>query len=81
MMDTKVLVWLGMANKGKGKNIIIDDPRTKNVSRGVDTRKALDKRKANRIEGAREGGKHDRVPNHGHVSYIHRSVQTIRPDN
>jgi hypothetical protein len=51
LMDIKVLVWPGVANKGKGKNIIIGDPRTQNVSRGVDTLKALDKRKANKTGG------------------------------
>jgi hypothetical protein len=38
----KVLVRLEMFDKGKGKNIIIGDPRTSNISQGGIARKAPD---------------------------------------
>jgi hypothetical protein len=47
----KVLVWPEVANKGKGKNIFIGDPRTSNGSRGVVAQKALGK-KTNKTRGA-----------------------------
>jgi hypothetical protein len=37
----KVLVRPEMADKSKSKNIIIDDPRTLNISQKEDARKAL----------------------------------------
>ena len=40
-----------MADKGKGKNIVIGDPRTSNISQGGIARKALDK-KTNKSRGA-----------------------------
>jgi hypothetical protein len=68
MYEKKVLIWSETTDKSKGKNIIIGSPHTPNLSRGVVTRKALDKRKANKIGGI--GGKHILVPNHGHLSYV-----------
>jgi hypothetical protein len=47
----KILVLPCAADKGKGKNIIIGDPRTPNISHRVVTRKAPDKRKTGGIEG------------------------------
>jgi hypothetical protein len=41
----KVLVRPCVADKGKGKNIIIGDPHTPNISHRVVTPKAIDKRK------------------------------------
>jgi hypothetical protein len=40
----KVLVRPKMANKGKGKSIVIGDPRTLNISQGGIARKAPDKK-------------------------------------
>jgi hypothetical protein len=55
MNGKKVLIWLEMADKGKGKNIVIGDPRTTNLSQGMTTQKALDKkgtiRTTNKIGG------------------------------
>ena len=47
-VDKKVVVRPYSADKGKGKNIIIGDPRVPNLSRVVVTRKAPNKRKANK---------------------------------
>jgi hypothetical protein len=46
----KVLARLEMADKGKGKNIIIGDPRISNISQKEITQKALDE-KAKRSRG------------------------------
>jgi hypothetical protein len=51
-VDKKVLVRPYSADKGKGKNIIIGDPRAPNLTHGVVTQKAIDKRKANKTEYA-----------------------------
>jgi hypothetical protein len=48
----KVLVRPEMADKGKGKSIIIGDPRTSNILLGGITKKALDK-KTNKSRGAK----------------------------
>jgi hypothetical protein len=64
----KVLVRPCAADKGKGKNINISDPHTPNLSCRVFTRKALDKTKANKAEGA--GGKHD----HSHMSCVRQKA-------
>jgi hypothetical protein len=61
-MDKKVLVRPYSADKGKGKNIIISDPRAPNLAHGVVTRKALDKRKANKT-GCAMGMVHQVCPN------------------
>jgi hypothetical protein len=58
-VDKKFLVRPCSADKGKGKNIIIGDPRMPNLSRGVVTRKAPDGRKANKTGGAEGHGKPD----------------------
>jgi hypothetical protein len=47
-VDKKVLVQPYSADKGKGKNIIIGDPRASHLTHGVVTRKTPDKRKANK---------------------------------
>jgi hypothetical protein len=47
-VDKKVLVQPYSIDKGKGKNIIIGDPRAPHLTHGVVTRKAPDKRKANK---------------------------------
>jgi hypothetical protein len=44
-----ILVWTCAADKSKGKNIVIANPRMPNMSHRVVTRKAPDKRKT---EGA-----------------------------
>jgi hypothetical protein len=51
--EKKVLLWPCAADKGKDKNITIGDPSTPNLSHIVVTWKALDKRMANKIRGAR----------------------------
>jgi hypothetical protein len=51
-VDKKVLVRPYSDDKGKGKNIIIGDPRAPHLTHGVVTRKAPDKRKANKTECA-----------------------------
>jgi hypothetical protein len=55
MNDKKVLVQLEVADKGKGKSIVTNDPRMPNMSREVVTKKAPDKRDIVRLEvlGAR----------------------------
>jgi hypothetical protein len=42
--DKKVLIRSEMSNKGKGKSVVIGGPCTLNLSRGVDTRKASNKK-------------------------------------
>jgi hypothetical protein len=56
LVDKKVLVRPYSADKGKGKNIIVGDPRVPNLSHGEVTRKDPDRRKANKTEGARGHG-------------------------
>jgi hypothetical protein len=72
----KVLLWPCATNKSKDKNIIIGDPRTPNMSRRVVIRKAPDKRKTEALEG-----KHDRTPDHGHLSYVCRTIWVLRSDS
>jgi hypothetical protein len=55
-VDKKVLVRPCSPDKGKGKNIIVGDPHVPKLSREVVTRKAPDKRKANKTVGARVYG-------------------------
>jgi hypothetical protein len=43
LASKKVLVWPKVADKVKGKNIIIRDPRTSNISQGEIGQKALDR--------------------------------------
>ena len=52
----KVLVWPEMANKGKGKGIVIGDPRMSIISQKEIARKASGE-KAKRFEDA--GGRHN----------------------
>jgi hypothetical protein len=54
LASKNILVWPEVADKSKGKNIIIGDPRTSNVSHGGVARKAPDK-KTNK-SGGTEGG-------------------------
>jgi hypothetical protein len=54
LASKRVLVRLEVANKGKGKNIIIGDPLTSNISQGGIARKASDK-KTNKSGGAGAG--------------------------
>jgi hypothetical protein len=56
--STKVLVRLEVTNKGKGKNIIIGDPRTSNISQEGIAQKARD-RKTNKSGGT--GGRLNRA--------------------
>jgi hypothetical protein len=70
------LVWPCATDKGKGKNIIISDPRMLNISRRVLTRKASNKRK-----NGGTGGKHDRTPDYDHLSCVRWTVQALRPDS
>jgi hypothetical protein len=53
-----------VADKGKGKNIVISDPRMSNISQGGIARKALD-RKTNKSGGAGEQAQPSRakIPN------------------
>jgi hypothetical protein len=51
LASTKVLVQLEVANKGKGKNIVIGDPRTSNIPQEGIAQKARDK-KTNKSGGA-----------------------------
>jgi hypothetical protein len=62
----KVLVRPEVADQGKGKNIVIDDPRTSNISQEEIARKAPD-RKTNKLGGA--GGR------------LMRTVQLTQPDS
>jgi hypothetical protein len=55
-VDKKILVRPYSTDKGKGKNIISDDPRVTNLTHGMVTRKAPDKRKTNQTGGARGHG-------------------------
>ena len=48
----KASVWPEVADKGKGENIVISDPRTSNISQEEIARKALDK-KTSKSGGAR----------------------------
>jgi hypothetical protein len=48
----RVLVWPEAANKDKGKNIAIGDPRMSNISKGEIASKAPDRR-TNKSEGTR----------------------------
>jgi hypothetical protein len=72
----KFIVRPCAADKSKDRNIVIGDPYTPNMSHRVVTRKALDKIK---IEGAR--GKHDRTPDHDHLSCVRRTVRVLRSDS
>jgi hypothetical protein len=56
LVDKKVLVRPCSADKAKGKNIIMRDPRAPNLSHGEVTRKAPDRRKANKTRGIRGHG-------------------------
>jgi hypothetical protein len=71
-----VIVRPRATDKSKAKNIIIGDPCKPNISCRVVTQKALDKRKT---RGTR--GKHDRTPDHGHLSCVRRTVRVLRPDS
>jgi hypothetical protein len=55
LTDKKDLVRPDVGNKDKGKNIIIDNPRTSNISQEVVTRKAANKRRTKKT--GRVGGK------------------------
>ena len=44
LANTKVMVRLEVDDKGKGKNIVIGDPRMSNISLGVIAQKALNKK-------------------------------------
>jgi hypothetical protein len=50
LANKRVLVRLEVADKGKGKNIVIGDPRTSNISQGGIAQKAPEK-KTNKSEG------------------------------
>lgn len=52
LANKKVMVRLEVADKGKGKNIVIGEPRMSNISLGVIAQKALGK-KTNKSRGAR----------------------------
>jgi hypothetical protein len=52
LANKKVLVRPKVADKGKGKTIVIGDPRTSNISLGVIAWKAPDK-KTNKARGTR----------------------------
>jgi hypothetical protein len=51
LASKRVLVRPEVVDKGKGKNVIIDDPRTSNISQGGSAWKASD-RKTNKSGGA-----------------------------
>jgi hypothetical protein len=72
----KFIVRPCAADKSKDKNIVIGDPCTPNMSHRVVTRKDLDKRKT---KGA--GGKHNRTPDHGHLSCVRQTVRVLRSDS
>jgi hypothetical protein len=56
LTNKKVLVRPEVADKDKGNNIVIGDPRTSNTSRGVVAQKALGKN-TNKTRGARGQGR------------------------
>jgi hypothetical protein len=75
----KVLVRPDMADKYKGKNIIIGSPRTSEISQGVNTQEALDKR-INKTGGARAStiGKPIKAPCPTHHRHFGACAQTVR---
>jgi hypothetical protein len=71
LASKKVLVRLEVADKGKGKNIIIGDPRTSKGSRGVVAQKAPGK-KTNKTGGTKDKG--DRTVDQSSLSRVSRTV-------
>jgi hypothetical protein len=72
----KAIIRHWAADKSKDKNIVIGDPRTPNMSRRMVTRKTPDKRKTGGTKG-----KHDRTPDHGHLSCVRRTIRVLRPNS
>jgi hypothetical protein len=72
LANKKVLVWPETADKDKGKNIVIGDPRTSRISQGGIARKAPDK-KTNKSEGAG-----DRLSRAAEQSSLTRASQTVQ---
>jgi hypothetical protein len=76
LASKKVLVQLEVADKGKGKNIIIGDPRTSNGSRGVVTHKSPGKKTNKTVgTGTRAIGQSIKAP---YLAYRERSNICVR---
>jgi hypothetical protein len=73
----KVLVQPEVAGKDKGKNIVIGDPRTSNISQEEITRKALD-RKTNKSGDT--GGRLNRAAKQSSLPRASRTVRHLRTD-
>jgi hypothetical protein len=78
----KVLLRPEVAHKSKSNSIIVGDPHTPNLSRGVVTRKALSKKGSVKYTKSTKSteGKHDRIPDKSLLSSYYRTVWTLRPD-
>jgi hypothetical protein len=77
LASKRVLVRPEVADKGKGKNIIIGDPHTSNISQGQIAWKALDK-KTNKSGGAR--GRLHRAVEQRSLPRALRTVRHMRTD-
>jgi hypothetical protein len=75
LASKKILVRIEVADKGKGKNIIIGDPRTSNISQVGIARKALDK-KTNKSGGV--GGRLNRATEKSSPTRASRTIWHLR---
>jgi hypothetical protein len=71
------LVWPEVADKGKGKNIIIGDPRTSNISWGI-AQKAND-RKTNKYGDV--GGRLNRATEQSSLTRASQTFQHLHADD
>jgi hypothetical protein len=76
-LANKKSVRLKVADKDKGKNIVIGDPRTSNISQGGVARKAPD-RKTNKSGGT--GGRLNRAAEQSFLTQASRTVRHLRAD-
>jgi hypothetical protein len=77
LVSKRVLVRLKVADKGKGKNIIIGDPCMSNISQAGIAQKALE-RKTNKSGGA--GARLNRVVKRSSLTRASRWVRNLRAD-
>jgi hypothetical protein len=77
---TSKRVWVRtkMADKGKGKNIVIGDPRTSNISQEEIARKALDRRTNKSGDG---GGKLNRAAEQSSLTQASWTVRHLRANS
>jgi hypothetical protein len=78
LASKKVMVQLEVADKVKGKNIIIGNPRTSNISQGGIARKPPH-RKINKSGGA--GGRLNRVLEQNSLTRASRIVRHLHADS